>query len=583
MARYTSGLVLAGALLQGSVVSAQALPSGNVTAVTCPSSAKFNAISAETHFAGMNPGWNLGNTLDAIETEGSWNNPPVVPSTFDDIKKAGFTGVRLPVTYAYHYKTQSPDWTLDPVWLQRVSDVVDQITARNLYVITNVHHDSWVWADYTQGSPDIATIEERLYKTWVQIGQKLACKGEKVAFETINEIPGTTEAHGKQVNRLNNIMLQAINQAGGFNPKRVVNLVGSREDGEQTSLWFEPPDAKYKNPWGIQYHYYSPYDFIFAAWGKTTWGSDADKASLEADIARVRNSFNGIPLVIGEWAASPVATETAARWRYFDFFVRTAAKYNSSTVLWDNGADFLDRATHQWRDPVALDIYLNAQKGIPNALPDSTTDGSVTSQKSSAYIYHKKNSTVTDQTLPFIFNGNQLQKISVAANKKILTKNQHYTVSGSSITFKGTFLSTILTPTSPTGSLANLTLEFNRGTKLNVDILQYSTPVLGRTSSALPATSSDLLIPVSWAGQNRPATIKAVRSDGTYLFDSWTTVLGPLQQGRMTYGSWDWDANNIILRANVLDAVRAAGQTTKFTIEFYPREPGNEAEYTITV
>jgi endoglucanase len=56
-------------------------------------------------------------------------------------------------------------------------------------------------------------------------------------------------------------MLRAINEAGGFNPKRVVNLVGSREDGEQTSLWFEPPDAKYKNPWGIQYHYYSPCKF----------------------------------------------------------------------------------------------------------------------------------------------------------------------------------------------------------------------------------------------------------------------------------------------------------------------------------
>lgn len=85
----------------------------------------------------------------------------------------------------------------------------------------------------------------------------------------------------------------------------------------------------------------APDDFIFSAWGKTTWGSDADKASLEADIAAVRGNFSDIPLIIGEWAASPVATETAARWRYFDFFLRTAAKYNTATVIWDNGADFL--------------------------------------------------------------------------------------------------------------------------------------------------------------------------------------------------------------------------------------------------
>lgn len=379
-------------------------------------------------------------------------------------------------------------------------------------------------------------------------------------------------------------MLQAINQAGGFNAKRVVNLVGSREDGEQTSLWFEPPDAKYKNPWGIQYHYYSPYDFVFSAWGKTIWGSDADKAAMDADLASVRGNFTGIPLIIGEWSASPVATETAARWRYFDFFARTAAKYNTSTVLWDNGADYLNRATHSWRDPVALDIYLNAQKGIVNALPDSTTDLSATSQNSSAYIYHKQNTTVADQTLPFLFNGNTLQKISVAATNKVLTKGQHYTVAQQSITFTSAFLSTVLTPSSPTGTLANLTLEFNRGAKLSVNVLQYNTPTLQQSSSALPATSADLLIPITWAGQNRPAAIKAVRADGVYLFDSWTEYLGPLQQGRMSYpAQWEWDAQHVILPAAVLDAVRAADQTTTFTIEFYPRQPGNSVEYTITV
>lgn len=44
----------------------------------------------------MSPGWNLGNTLDAIPNEGSWNNPPVVEKTFDDVKAAGFKSVRIP-------------------------------------------------------------------------------------------------------------------------------------------------------------------------------------------------------------------------------------------------------------------------------------------------------------------------------------------------------------------------------------------------------------------------------------------------------------------------------------------------------
>src|SRR5689334_1924235 len=97
-------------------------------------------------------------------------------------------------------------------------------------------------------------------------------------------------------------------------------------------------------------------DFIFSAWGKTIWGSDADKAALEADIAAVRGNFTDVPLVIGEWSASPVALEPAARWRYFDHFVRMAAKYNTSIMLWDNGNDYLDRSSHKWRDPVAQSI-----------------------------------------------------------------------------------------------------------------------------------------------------------------------------------------------------------------------------------
>lgn len=325
-----------------------------------------------------------------------------------------------------------------------------------------------------------------------------------------------------------------------------------------------------------------PDDFIFSAWGKTTWGSDADKASLEADIAAVRGNFTDIPLVIGEWAASPVATETSARWRYFDFFVRTAAKYNTSTILWDNGADFLDRSAHVWRDPTAQAIYINAQKGIPNALPESTTDGSTT-QISSAYVYHKKGTNVTDVSLPFQFNGNTPSN-NIMLGSKSLNQGRDYSISSQTITFKASFLSSVFTSTSSTGNLGNLTVSFNRGAPLILSLLQYSTPTLSTTSSKLPATSADLLIPLTWSGQARPAAIQATKADGTYLVDDWTQYLPALQQGRMTYNNqWNWNAQGVVLTAATLDAVRAAGKDTTFLIEFYPREPGNSVSYTITV
>jgi endoglucanase len=61
---------------------------------TC--SGTFTSISAADFVSRLQPGWNLGNTLDSIPNEGSWNNAPVQASTFDTVKSAGFKSVRLP-------------------------------------------------------------------------------------------------------------------------------------------------------------------------------------------------------------------------------------------------------------------------------------------------------------------------------------------------------------------------------------------------------------------------------------------------------------------------------------------------------
>lgn len=71
-------------------VSAAATP----RAVTCTD--VWTPITAADYIAAINPGWNLGNTLDAVPDEGSWNNPAVVQATFDDVKNAGFKSVRIP-------------------------------------------------------------------------------------------------------------------------------------------------------------------------------------------------------------------------------------------------------------------------------------------------------------------------------------------------------------------------------------------------------------------------------------------------------------------------------------------------------
>lgn len=264
--------------------------------------------------------------------------------------------------------------------------------------------------------------------------------------------------------------------------------------------------------------------------GKTTWGSDSDKAALTDELAIVRNNFTDVPLIIGEWDASPTNTETGARYRYFDYFIRQASAIGAATMVWDNGDDHLDRNTGLWRDPVAIDILMNAAKGIPNSLPDGTTNLDATTQQSSAYIYHRFGDDVTDQALPFLLNGNTLESIKVSGGPTARPSTD-YSIDGSTVTFKAAFLSTLISPTTEPGSKANLTLTFSAGADLNVEVVQWDTPVLATTSSKAVA-GSDLHIPIDYKGLKTVAAVKVLRIDGTIPFDDWTVWLGPLQQGR---------------------------------------------------
>ncbi|KAI0533022.1 putative cellulase [Xylaria digitata] len=570
MSKSIGALMLAHAfgLLQGAALAA----------VECTGT--FDAISASDYVAAINPGWNLGNTLDATPDEGSWNNPPVQAETFTDIKAAGFKSVRIPVTYADHFVGASPGWEIDADWLQRVSDVVDMALDAGLYVLTNVHHDSWQWADISAAGANLTAIEERIYQTWLQIGEKLGCKSSSVGFETINEPPINTEEQAAELNKINGVFLEALKASGGFNTERVVTLVGPSMDSIKTSQWFEAPTG-YDNPWALQYHYYSPYDFIFSAWGKTIL-SDSDIATIESDLENIRANFTGVPLVLGEFDASPLNTEPAARRKYMDVVVRKAKELDTAVMLWDNGLDHFDRKTKQWKDPQALEILFNAAAGVSNSLSSYTTDASAAEQSSSAYVFYKVGDDITDQTISVSLNGNTLKSITTEEGTDLSSPADYITSQGD-ITFTSSFLSGHFSTSGSPGSKANLTLAFSAGATAGVNLVQWDLPKLGSTSSTA-VSGADLRIPVSWAGINQPAAVKMLRSDGVYLFDDWTQYLGPLQAAYATFdGQWNWDGGDLIIRAAAVDAVIAAGVPTTFTIDFFPRVAGNSLNYTLNV
>jgi endoglucanase len=242
----------------------------------------------------------------------------------------------------------------------------------------------------------------------------------------------------------------------------------------------------------------------------------------------------------------------------------------------------LDRPAHAWRDPTVMEVIMETYAGANSSLPDSTEDASATTQFSSAFLFHKVGTEVEAQSLPWLFNGNSLDRVAVDGMN--LAADVDYSVDDSNITFPAYTLSKWFSEDGTPGSKANLTLYFSSGADVIVSAIQWSPPELSSNSSAATG-SSDLSIPITWNnGLLKPAALRGIRSDNVILFDDWTQYLGPLQQGRMTYSNqFTWDDGHIILTAATVQAVRTAGVDTTFTIETYPRVPGNYVNYTLTV
>lgn len=506
-----------------------------------------------------------------MPNEGSWNNPPIQGLTIDQIKAAGYKSIRIPVTWTHHFSVGAPDYTVDPVWMNRVEEVVDMVLSKGLYAILNVHHDSWGWADVNKFP--LAQIEAQFTSLWAQIAERFKCKGERLLFEPLNEPTGGDSAeHYAFMNQLNDVFLTKINQAGGFNPQRVVTLSGVYQDIYKTINGFQRGNLYPNQPWGLQFHYYSPYDFVFGAWGKTTWGSQADKDALDLDFKNFRGNFTGIPVVIGEFGGNPTSLETAASWRYLDTLIRTANKYRFSIVAWDNGEDLFNRTSGTWYNPAGQSVMINAAAGKSNALAVSTTDGSVP-QLTSAWLFHKVGSPVVAESASYELNGNTLVSIKNKAGTT-LTSSEYTFSSTGVLTLSASYLSTLYSATSAPGVKEELTLTFSAGAFLTLPIIQWDVPTLSETTVTLP--TYDWRLPITWTGLNRVAAVRAVWDNGVYVSDEWTVWLPELQKARWTRGNWGYDLTQIAVWQSGSDHLRntrpAGVNSAILTWEFFPRD-----------
>jgi endoglucanase len=175
----------------------------------------------------------------------------VTETLFDSIKATGIKSVRIPITWTDHFATEAPDYTVNATWMDRVEQVVDWALARQFWVVINVHHDSWQWADLSVDT-DLDAKFAKLEKLWTQIADRFKSKSERLIFESLNEPVGSTQAHADRYNDLNQRFVNIVRSSGGYNQDRLLTLPGLNTNIQNTIDWFTVPTNA--DPWIVHVH-----------------------------------------------------------------------------------------------------------------------------------------------------------------------------------------------------------------------------------------------------------------------------------------------------------------------------------------
>jgi endoglucanase len=472
---------------------------------------------SQSYAEAMEPGWNLGNSFDSVGSTGetSWGNPVVTHQLIDKIKSQGFKSIRMPLT-VYGRMGSAPNYTIDPKFLARYAQVVKWALDDGLYVMMNIHHDSWNWVQYFDAADDNGVSKEEYTAVWIQLANYFKDYSSKLCFESINE-PYFVDHSGSvsddvQMQRLadlNTTFHAIVRNSGGKNATRmlVLPMVSANDsDAYCTSLYntiagFNDPNIM------ATFHYYGNWPFSVNIAGVTTMDSGT-VADLTGAFDRAYNHFtaNGIGVVVGEYGllafdGTSAAIEHGEMLKYFEYINYYAKSKGISLMLWDNG-DVLSRTTYTWIDPSLYNMM-------------STSWKERSSYSDSDMLFVKAENKANDIPMNLTLNGNTFKSI-YNGNEK-LTLGKDYTYSNGVVTLKGSYVSNYITGSY--GTKATLTMKFSEGADWNVYLNYYNTPVL----SAATGTTSGFNIPVQFNG-SKLSTLEAMYSDGTGAGpQNWTT------------------------------------------------------------
>lgn len=327
------------------------MKTGGVTGIELkgPAGAWFNDMTA---------GWNLGNTMEThggwignqqefAKYETGWGNPVTTRQMIQMVADAGFTMIRLPVSWGQHLNS---DNTIDEEWLDRIQTLVDWSLDAGLKVILNVHHDTgtegWLRADLAR----MRNQGPKFMRIWQQIAVRFADYDDRLAFESFNEMldvknhwsnPGPSAVAA--INQLNQMFVYTVRGSGKMNANRVLicNTYAAAHDPASLDGFVMPQDTV-EDSIILEVHVYSPLSFCFSekeGYTATDWRAvNGGKSEVDAIIQRLYSKFTskGIPVLIGEFAACAKNNEDS-RADWASYVVTHAREKGILCVWWDNG------------------------------------------------------------------------------------------------------------------------------------------------------------------------------------------------------------------------------------------------------
>ncbi len=320
---------------------------------------------------GMERGINLGNSLDA-PTETTWGNPPIEQRYFSDYKDAGFTAIRIPVTWG-GYTSTTPPYAIDSTFMNRVQQVVDWALQQGLFVVMDAHHESWLkdaLADTATDTTYADTCIARFDSIWSQIATRFAGSSDSLIFEMLNEPYPMSDSN---VNALNARVLKIIRRT---NPTRIVSFSGYMWSNSDQLVKAAIPDSSDKYLIGY-YHSYDPWPFGLQ--GPGTYGSPSDIATTKAKFDQVTawSKANSIPVILDEYGFIDKCAYNSRMCAYATD-VDQAIQHGVGAFAWDDGGGFAiyNRTTHGFNE--IKDILIHTYPTSPDRLAISeATDGTV--------------------------------------------------------------------------------------------------------------------------------------------------------------------------------------------------------------